>query len=251
MEALIKETGQTGFHFVDEAAPPKMLEQLSRGILSRGLKVSWWGNIRFEKSFNSELTKLMADAGCIAVTGGLEVASERILALIQKGVSIQQVAQVTKNFSESGIFVHAYLMYGFPSQTTQETVDSLELVRQLFNETCIQSAFWHRFAVTAHSPIGANSDKYGIKLHPSAIPAEGLFAQNDIAFTDSVQTPHEALGQGLRLALHNYMQGRGLDEDLQNWFSFKIPKTKVTKTFVRRNLNSTATKLSVVTQQSG
>lgn len=50
--------------------------------------------------------------------------------------------------------VHAYLMYGFPTQTAQETIDSLEMVRQMFEQGIIQSGFWHQFAMTAHSPVG-------------------------------------------------------------------------------------------------
>ena len=137
IEAIVAETGQTGFHFVDEAAPPKGLKALAEEILSRGLKISWWGNIRFEKAFTPELCQLLADSGCIAVSGGLEVASDRLLALMEKGVSVAQVARVTRGFSDAGILVHAYLMYGFPTQTVQETVDALEYVRQLFLNGCI------------------------------------------------------------------------------------------------------------------
>jgi radical SAM superfamily enzyme YgiQ (UPF0313 family) len=95
--------------------------------------VKWlWKNIRFEKSFTQDLCILLAASGCIAISGGLEVASDRLLELIKKGVTVEQVAQVTRNFTESGIMVHSYLMYGYPTQTIQETVDSLEMVRQLF-----------------------------------------------------------------------------------------------------------------------
>ncbi|MGZ3712569.1 MAG: B12-binding domain-containing radical SAM protein, partial [Bdellovibrionota bacterium] len=87
MVAISAETGATGFHFVDEAAPPAILRALSEEILRRNLKFEWWGNIRFDKAFTPELTALMKRAGCIAVTGGLEVASKRLLALIEKGVT--------------------------------------------------------------------------------------------------------------------------------------------------------------------
>ncbi|MFN4199321.1 MAG: radical SAM protein, partial [Flavobacterium sp.] len=46
MEALIRETGETGFHFVDEAAPPALMREVALEILRRGLVVSWWTNIR-------------------------------------------------------------------------------------------------------------------------------------------------------------------------------------------------------------
>ncbi|VEB39725.1 bacteriocin maturation radical SAM protein 1 [Chromobacterium violaceum] len=181
IEAIIAETGQTGFHFVDEAAPPKMLKALAEELLRRKVSISWWGNIRFEKSFTPELAQLLAESGCIAISGGLEVASDRLLKLMKKGVSVEQVARVTHGFAEAGILVHAYLMYGFPTQTVQDTVDALEYVRQLFDHGCIQSGFFHRFACTVHSPVGQNPEEYGVKLVP--LP-KGDFAKNDVGFID-------------------------------------------------------------------
>jgi hypothetical protein len=229
MVAINAQTGSNGFHFVDEAAPPAILRALSEEILKRGLKFRWWGNIRFDKAFTPALTELMKQAGCIAVTGGLEVASPRILKLIEKGVTVEQVAKVTKAFQDSGIFVHAYLMYGFPTQTTQETVDSLEVVRQLFANDCLQSAFWHRFACTVHSPVGKNPARYGIRLLPAG---EAKFSENDLPFEDPTGVDHDSLGEGLRGALYNFMHGIGLSEDVRAWFPVRVPKTKIPATFI-------------------
>lgn len=227
MEKIIQETNVTGFHFVDEAAPPTILKAMSEEILRRGLKISWWGNIRFDPYFTAEVAKLMKEAGCIAVTGGIEVASERVLKLINKGISIEKVAVTTKNFKEAGIFVHAYLMYGFPTQTVQETIDSLEVVRQLFKKNYLSSAYWHRFALTAHSPVGLNPDKYQIKIVPQKLSEHGLFANNELPFMEEKFVDHDELGVGLRRALFNYMLGQGLDMDLRDWFDIKVPKPKV------------------------
>ncbi len=215
IRALIAETDETGFHLVDEAAPPAGLRGLARRLLEERLSITWWGNIRFEKTFTPELCSLLAAAGCVAVSGGLEVASDRLLTLMRKGVTVEQVARVTRAFSDAGIMVHAYLMYGFPTETTQDTVDALERVRQLFAAGCIQSAYWHRFAATAHSPIGLHPQQYGITLRPRA---PGTFAHNDLAFDDPVATDHDYLGSGLRKALYNYMHGIGLDADVREWF---------------------------------
>ena len=236
MEAIVNETGQTGFHFVDEAAPPKALKALAEELQRRQLPVSWWGNIRFEKTFTPELCQLLADSGCIAMSGGLEVASDRLLTLMKKGVSVEQVARVTKGFSDAGILVHAYLMYGFPTQTVQDTVDSLEYVRQLFENGCIQSGFFHRFSCTVHSPVGLDPTAYGIELVP--LP-EVTFAKNDIGFIDPTGVDHDALGIGLRKAIYNYMHGIGLDEDVRAWFSHleePVPRTRVKKHFIERAL---------------
>ena len=220
IESLIGETGQTGFHFVDEAAPPKALKALANALLQRKLAISWWGNIRFEKSFDADLCRLLAESGCIAVTGGLEVASDRLLRLMKKGVSIEQVARVTRAFSDAGILVHAYLMYGFPTQTAQDTVDALEYVRQLFAAGCIQSAFFHRFTCTIHSPVGKHPEQYGVTL---AAPLRGTFANNDINFTDLTGVDHDVFGAALKKALYNYMLGIGLDLDVREWFEQRAP----------------------------
>ena len=236
IEQIIAETGQTGFHFVDEAAPPKALKALAEELIRRNVIISWWGNIRFEKTFTPELAELLAKSGCIAMSGGLEVASDRLLKLMKKGVSVEQVAQVTKGFSDAGILVHAYLMYGFPTQTVQETVDALEYVRQLFEHGCIQSGFFHRFTCTVHSPVGLNPQEYGIELIP--LP-ETTFAKNDILFIDPTGVDHDALGQGLKKAIYNYMHGLGFDIKIHSWFDglgLSIPKSTVPKNFIENAL---------------
>jgi radical SAM superfamily enzyme YgiQ (UPF0313 family) len=218
--ALIEETGQTGFHFVDEAAPPAALRGLAERLIARNVTITWWGNIRFEKTFSPALCELLARSGCVAVSGGLEVASDRLLALMKKGVTVAQVARVARAFTDAGVMVHAYLMYGFPTETEQETIDALERVRQLFEEGCIQSAFWHRFAATAHSPIGLRPELYGIRLRPQEPPpGTPRFARNELPFDDPTGTDHERLGSGLRKAVYNYMHGIGLDADVRTWFA--------------------------------
>jgi hypothetical protein len=201
MEEQIEQTGTTGFHFVDEAAPPALMKALALEIIKRKLSVTWWTNIRFEKNFTQDLCYLLKSSGCIAVSGGLEVASDRLLKLIDKGVTVEQVAQVTRNFTEASIMVHSYLMYGYPTQTIQETIDSLEMVRQLFEQKIIQSGFWHQFALTAHSPVGANPEEYGI----TPVSADITFANNDIDFTDSTGIDHSLFSFGLKKSLFNYM----------------------------------------------
>ena len=238
IEEIITETGQTGFHFVDEAAPPKILKALAEELIRRKVVISWWGNIRFEKTFTPELAQLLAKSGCIAMSGGLEVASDRLLALMKKGVTVDQVAQVTKGFSDAGILVHAYLMYGFPTQTVQETIDALEYVRQLFENGCIQSGFFHRFICTVHSPVGKHPQEYGVELAP--LPAI-TFAKNDIAFIDPTGVDHDKLGYGLKKAIYNFMHGIGLNEDIRTWFDLpkkQLPKPSVSRTQIAEALFS-------------
>jgi hypothetical protein len=218
---------------VDEAAPPALMRALALEIIKRKLIVIWWTNIRFEKSFTRDLCLLLKASGCIGVSGGLEVASDRLLELIQKGITVKQVAVVNKNFTEAGIMVHAYLMYGFPTQTTQETIDSLEMVRQLFEAGVLQSGFWHQFAMTAHSPVGMNPEKYKVKKITDAI---GSFANNDIVHSDPTGAEHDNFSFGLKKSLLNFMHGACLDHPLHKWFDFTVPKTTVPKDYIAQAL---------------
>lgn len=234
METIMQQTGQSGFHFVDEAAPPALMREVALEILRRKLTITWWTNIRFEKSFTRDLCQLLAASGCIAISGGLEVASDRLLKLIDKGVTVEQVARVAAHFTEAGIMVHAYLMYGFPTQTAQETIDALEVVRQLFETGVVQSGFWHQFAMTAHSPVGMNPAQFKVK---AVSDIAGTFANNDLEHIDPVGN-HDRFSAGLKKSLFNYMHGICFDFPLQDWFEFKIPQTKVSPDYIEFALNS-------------
>lgn len=120
--------------------------------------------------------------------------------------------------------VHAYLMYGFPTQTAQETIDSLEMVRQLFETGVLRSGFWHLFTMTAHSPVGLEPEKYNVSKKKEV---EIRFANNDVEHVDPTGTDHEKFGFGLKKALLNYMHGACFDFPLQKWFDFPVPKPSV------------------------
>jgi hypothetical protein len=143
------------------------------------------------------------------------------------------VAQVNKHFTEAGIMVHAYLMYGFPTQTEQETIDSLEMVRQLFAAGVLQSAFWHLFTMTVHSPIGMQPEKFKVKRESALV---GAFANNDLVHIDETGADHEEFAFGLKKSLFNYMHGIGLNDPLQKWFDFKVPKTKIAPDYIQKVL---------------
>jgi hypothetical protein len=238
IEQLIAETGYRGFHFVDEAAPPAALKSLALALLERGITISWWGNIRFEEAFAPDLCRLLAASGCIAVTAGLEAASDRLLEKIKKGITVDQTAFVAAAFQDAGILIHAYLMYGCPSETVQETIDSLERVRQLFAANLIQSAFWHRFTATAHSPTGLKPAAHGLRILG---PEFQGFAENDLLHNDQHGKTPEWLGEGLRRSMLNYLEGRGLTLDVRQWFGHFVPSPQVSSTWVGRLLKGRIT----------
>lgn len=233
MEQVAAQTGSRGFHFVDEAAPPRLLKELSLELLRRGDRFSWWTNIRFEKSYTGDLCALMARAGCVAVAGGLEVASDRLLAMIGKGITIEQATLAMRNFYYAGIMVHTYLMYGLPTQTLQESIDAMEVVRQMFRAELIGSAFWHRYAMTVHSRSGQSPEEFGVRRKDRfANP----FANNEVPFAENRGYNIEMLGEGLNLSLANYLVGNGIDRPLHKWFGGKVPQTTIPNTLITDHL---------------
>ncbi len=237
IETLIAETGKRGFHFVDEAAPPAGLKYLALALLERGVTISWWGNVRFEPAFTPDLCRLLAASGCIALSAGLEAACDRLLELVKKGITVDQTVRVVQACRDAGILVHAYLMYGLPSETLRETIESLERIRQLFAHGLIQSAFWHRFTTTAHSPMGLNPEAYGLQL---VGPSFKGFAENDLAHEDMQSSVPSWVGDGLRAALWNYKEGLQLQRDVREWFPEQTPKPKVPRTWVKQILETAA-----------
>lgn len=223
MEREMEQSGSSGFHFVDEALPPQLLREVSEEIIRRKLTVSYWGNIRFEKAYTKEMCTVMAEAGCIAVSGGLEVASDRLLKLMDKGVTIEQTVEACRHFRDAGIMVHTYLMYGFPSETLEETLNALEVVRRMFAEGIVQSAFWHRYAMTCHSRSGREPERYGARrkeweAHP--------FCNNEVEWEEHFDYDIEEIGRGLRFATYNYMNEIGLEIPVEEWFHIKKSKKK-------------------------
>ena len=167
-----------GVHFVDEAMPPALVSAVCDEVIRRGVDVAWWGNIRFDAAFTPALAKKMAKAGCVAVTGGLECANDRLLKLMNKGITCASAEKVLRGFKAAKIFVHAYLMYDFPTETKEEQKGAELYVKSLAKKGLIQSCFWHRFALTVHSPIAREPEKYGIIVKP----LKSNFARNELEY---------------------------------------------------------------------
>ncbi len=233
VEEIIKQTGKNGFHFVDEAAPPSLMVAFAKEIIKREINIVWWTNIRFERHFTYDVCRILKASGCIAVSGGLEVASDRILSLINKGVSVSQVAKACYNFASNGILTHAYLMYGFPTQSIQETIDSLEIVRQMFENSILHSGFWHQFALTVHSPVAKNLNTFNISTTNHNL---NPFANNDLEHIDKKGAKHELFSDGLKKSIYNFMHDLGFDLPLQEWFDFKIPPTTIAPNYIYNSL---------------
>lgn len=216
MDVMHARSGRSTFHFTDEAAPPALLVNLALELLRRGRSYQFWGNVRFDTSFTPDRCRLLAAAGMIAVTGGIEIASDALLPRIQKGITVPHIVKVLEAFSNAGISTHAYLIYGFPGETLQDSLDSLETLRQLVRGGLLSSGAYHEYALTVHSPIGKQPHLYDIRRKA---PAFGGFAYYQHPYdTLRGERPSREVFETLMEAVKEYAEGRALDRDVREFF---------------------------------
>ena len=226
-----KKSGVYGVHFVDEAAPPKMLEDFAS--LNKDKALTFWGNIRFEKAFSRDLADILAKGGLIGVSGGIEMACGEGLSNINKGIDIKTLVFSLAAFKEAGILTHAYMIYGYYNETPQTLIDSAETLRQLFKAGLLDSSFFHKFTLTKHSTLFA---EWEAGKHPDLHP---IFPKNN--FTDyelhfKGEEKSEKYGAPLSLAVNAWMHRKYLDKPVEKWFNFPMPKPTVKKDFVEKAL---------------
>ncbi|MCR4790520.1 MAG: radical SAM protein [Treponemataceae bacterium] len=234
-----EKTGIFGIHFVDEACPPMSLvefglENCLAKEKSGNPKLSFWGNIRFEKAFNRDYADFLAYSGLTGVSGGIEIATGSGLEKVNKGTDFESLVSACCSFKEAGILVHAYMIYGFYSESPQDTMNSMEVLRQMFENGLLDSSFWHKFVLTKHSTLFR---EYKQGLHPDLKPIidkneDSWFAQNDIHFQGEEKS--EKFGPGLDLALDDWMHGQNLNRNVQTYFNFSVPKPSIPKNYVEK-----------------
>ena len=237
------ETGVYGIHFVDEACPPLALQEFamancrSTAPLQNSPKLTFWGNIRFEKTFSRDLADILAYGGLTGVSAGIEIATGKGLDSIHKGTDIGSIVSACAAFKEAGILTHGYMIYGFWNQTEQDMIDSLETLRQLFEAGLLDSAFFHKFTLTRHSTVFREWEQ-GIHpdLHPilDAKTETARFAENDIPFAG--ENKSSKYGRAVSTAVDNWMHGQGLQKNVQSWFPFKVPAPSVSKNYIQQQI---------------
>ncbi|WP_318714215.1 radical SAM protein [Treponema sp.] len=220
-----------GIHFVDEAMPPKAMVKFADLALADRQNFSWWGNIRFEKVFTRDMADFMAAGGLIGVSGGIEIATGSGLDSISKGTDINSIVKACCAFKEAGILVHAYMIYGYFGETEQDTINSMETLRQLYAAGLLDSCFWHKFVLTRHSRIYSEwkEGKYP-DLNPVEPKNAGIFAKNGLHFESENRLAK--FGDGLNASLQAWMHGEKLSMSVNKWFDFKTPSPTISKDFI-------------------
>ncbi len=216
-----------GIHFVDEALPPVALKKFALLNAREKNPLYFWGNIRFEKSFTKDLAAFLSYCGFGSASAGLEVTTNDGLQKINKGTDIQTVVKTCAAFKESGILLHSYMIYGFWFDTPQSIINSMEILRQMFAEGLLDSAFWHKFSLTKDSKIYEEM----MENHQN-----DKNEKNDKNFTNGNfnNNSFEKFGLPLEMSLNSWMHGEKLEMKVQKWFDFQVPTPTVERDFVQK-----------------
>jgi hypothetical protein len=129
LETLAKKYNTKYFTFSDEAVSPHSLNDLSEVLIEREANIRSLALLKFEKSMDEHLFKKMKRAGFIFLMFGLESANDRVLALIDKGTCKDVEREVLRKSAEAGIWNHAFLFFGFPTETADEARETIGFLK--------------------------------------------------------------------------------------------------------------------------
>ena len=235
LKSQSEKNGIHGIHFVDEAMPPAAMLKFSKLNLKHSASFSFWGNVRFEKIYSRDIAEFLSSGGLIGVSGGIEIATGTGLDSISKGTDLDSIVSACCAFKEAGILIHAYMIYGYFGETEQDTINSMETLRQLYAAGLLDSCFWHKFVLTRHSRIYSEW-KEGLhkNLNPFAPKNSGVFAKNGLHFKDEEESAK--FGNGLYAALQSWMHGENLNVPVEKWFEFKVPRPNVPKDLISKSI---------------
>jgi anaerobic magnesium-protoporphyrin IX monomethyl ester cyclase len=207
-------------YFAVDAMSPRYLRRLAAAMAESPMDFKWSAELRLERTFPERSAgKALAESGCVAVSFGYESGSQRILDLIDKGVTIATVPAVLRELADHGIAAQIMGFTGFPSETFEEALATYGFLGD--HEDLWTSAGIGRFGLTPGSIVAKQPERFGIDVLPS--PAS-LDIVRYLPWTD--REPAFDLGQDAR-----HLPG-GSDDRIPDEIRSSIAKTPFGRPFV-------------------
>ncbi len=163
------------FTINDDCLTPTYLEALSRAIIDKGLRLAMSLWCKPVPSFTRERLRLLSKAGVRLIRWGLETGHPRILKLMNKGTRLADTLQVLKNASEEGIWNHATMISGFPTETLDEAKETVRFLEE--HHDIIHSSIFFRFVLLSHSYIMEHPEEFSLQ---SISRQKGLFSHEHL-----------------------------------------------------------------------
>ncbi|MCP4269081.1 MAG: radical SAM protein [Candidatus Brocadiaceae bacterium] len=243
MDRLKEKYSAEYMFFSDECMPVKQLDSLSSKLIEKDNDVKWMAGVRFDKGLTKDILAKASEAGCLKMVFGLESSNKRVLSLMDKGIETEITKNIIDYCDETGVAIHMYVIVGFPSETREEALETLDFVisNEKFLKSKGASCLACLFELEKHAPILRDPGKYGLTKigHPK---------QDDLSLgyfyeTDKGMTPEESgevyehvrseIDNRLPIFPYNFSMSDGLlyldhssDETVESTLSFSQSEIK-------------------------
>jgi hypothetical protein len=148
------------FYFSQDTMSPKYAVQIARAFTDTKVSWKWASDMRPEAALSPEICRRLHDGGALAFSLGVESGSRRILSLINKGVSIEDMRSAIRNLSGSGIAAECMTFNGFPGETGREALATIQFIESLREH--ISLFICGQFDLVPGSRIARYPGEYGI-----------------------------------------------------------------------------------------
>ncbi|RJQ47244.1 MAG: radical SAM protein [Nitrospiraceae bacterium] len=144
----------------------KTLREFSELLLQNNVRIAWGGQAIVRKDMSPELLSLMAKAGCTYLSYGIESGSDAVRKSMNKGrFTTEAAAQVLRDTHNAGIKAYANFMFGYPTETEEDFLMTLDFIRQ--NHAWIDgvSPSQSFIVIVPNTYLYENPDEFGVETH--------------------------------------------------------------------------------------
>jgi len=158
IEKTLKQNIAKHYFLIDDMIPPRRLLELSK--LFKKYEIKFACQLKPTKQFGEKTLQTLSDNGLKMVIWGVESGNQRILDLMKKGTNVQDVNQVLIDAHNSGIKNVLYIMFGFPTETKTEFLDTIQFLKN--NNKNIDLISTATFGLQTGTPIYKKPSAFGI-----------------------------------------------------------------------------------------
>ena len=122
----------TVVYFVDDVftiKKPRIVKILNT-MISEKIDMAWKCEARADH-LDEEICDLMAKAKCVRVKIGFESGSDRILKMIQKDETREDMLHAARMLKKAGVPFTAYFMAGFPGETDDDLLQTIQFAEEI------------------------------------------------------------------------------------------------------------------------
>jgi radical SAM superfamily enzyme YgiQ (UPF0313 family) len=129
LDLLNQKYGTYHFAFSVDVIHPKTVLAIAEEIIRNKRSYLWTTDIKVDDFFTKQNCMTLKKGGCLSVAIGLESANQRILKLMDKGISKDQAENCIRNLSKAGISTQVMTFLNFPSETASEALETIQFIQ--------------------------------------------------------------------------------------------------------------------------